>query len=299
MMSRPVGGVKPEYWKCCHCAAIHPCSGSRENRVPPLPKHVSHPPEHCASDCETSTTELCADCHGRRCPRCVFLNAAGDEVQTVGGKNLLADRFEPAGWRCCCGSEYYLEPGGGDDDGHIHDSHFLVDVILSGDDNDSDDYNSVDASTHRLQHTCRRGGHRHRHHQPCVLCRVLNRHGEPIGWVGERSRLLLPLPDASPLARHLECCEEEVRSARRAAAANSPVSLESFLRWPWARLEDAVAAHRRLNAAVRAAKNSRVARAEKELREAELALEGVVSFATELWGAASALRRGNVAARLR
>lgn len=234
-----------------------------ENRVALRPSSGSLP-DHCFWGCDACNAETCATCRSRRCLLCVFLNADGAEIQTVGGKNLLPDRFEPAGWRCCCcGGEHFLEPGGGH---HAPDTHLCVqDPAVAG-------------TARAIRHICRREGHSH---HPCFICRVVNRYGEPIGWVGDGG----PLLPNGPLASHVAWCEENIRFIHRAAALHSPLVLDASLKWCWSEHDEAIASHYRIGSAIDQAKRRRMGEAENALAEAEQTVGNIVAWATGLWSA--------------
>ncbi|GAB1320894.1 hypothetical protein MFIFM68171_11104 [Madurella fahalii] len=245
-----------------------------ENRVP-LPPSSASLPDHCAGGCDACSAEICAICRSRRCLFCVFFNANGDAIHTVGGQNLLSDRFEPAGWRCCCGSEHYLEPAAGR---RNPDTHIRVEGPAAD-------------SAHDIRHTCRRRGHGH---HPCFICKVINRYGEPIGWVGDGS----VLPPNGPFSDHLTWCDENVEFVQRAAAHHSPLVLDSGRRGCWSKYDEAIASRCRIDSPIDKAKKSRLAEAKRDLAEAEKAAENIVAWATRLWNAAFVIKQRKATAQL-
>ncbi|KXX82646.1 hypothetical protein MMYC01_201077 [Madurella mycetomatis] len=246
-----------------------------ENRVPLRPSSGSLP-DHCFWGCDACNAETCAICRSRRCLLCVFLNADGAEIQTVGGKNLLPDRFEPAGWRCCCGGEHFLEPDGG----HGPDTHLRVrDAAIIG-------------SSYDIRHICQREEH---NHHPCFICRVVNRYGEPIGWVGDGG----PFLPNGPLSNHLSWCEENIQFIHRAAALHYPLVLDANLKWCWSEYDEAIASHYRIGSAIDQAKRLRIVEAENDLAEVEKTVKNIVAWATGLWNAVLTIKQRRLTALLR
>lgn len=264
------------HWECCHCKTWVSCEIGGHNYM--LDSIDGTYPDHGGPGCAECLAVRCPKCGIRRCADCVYHDADGAPIETAGGRNLIADRFAPAGWGCCrCYATYFAHPTV---DGRDPDpaTHAMVTSILVSD--DGDEYRAQE----QIQHTCRNPNHHkhkhnksnneaHLHHPPCQFCVVLNRYGEPIGLMSDvrRGKEAIPAPPG-PLFRHRLWAGRFARHARwlnraRAAALGGPLPTHAF---------DLLTLINRL----------RVVEAENERREVDEACERMRAWAVEVQTAA-------------
>lgn len=197
--------VERSHWRCCSCGSLMSCDiGGTDILQPP----VDCLPRHCRNGCGVCEAATCPMCNKRRCVFCVFINPQGKEISTVGGKNLIADRFESAGWSCClCDKSHYPQPAAGHPDTHAT-------VVTAG------------GNEWHIQHTCHHDG-RSEPEPPCHTCVVLNRYNEPTLLFGDITLDEEPIPYPGPFLDHFLWCGQNVDWARRIIDEHNKAVAES------------------------------------------------------------------------
>ncbi|KAK4443435.1 hypothetical protein QBC34DRAFT_443386 [Podospora aff. communis PSN243] len=193
----------PFAWTCCACATTNRLPNPNTFPLPPLNGSTfPYPP---------ALSQTCAHCAEQICYHCPLMSVYGNDICTLGGKNLLEDRLAPAGWKCCLceeghyavkryrGGYHVLMPwrevegivgisgvcrhGGWKRERERLDEQGEEDVDGDGDGDDMED------------------------HIVCADCDVVNAYGEVLGIMHEERFLEEGLVEASPLRENRAWCE--------------------------------------------------------------------------------------------
>ncbi|GAB1320895.1 hypothetical protein MFIFM68171_11105 [Madurella fahalii] len=196
--------VKRSHWKCCSCGSLVSCEIGGFYL---MSSTMDCYPNHCRDGCAVCERAICPTCNKRRCSLCVYVNPEGKEISTVGGKNLIHDRFKSAAWYCCiCGKIHCPEPAPGHPDTHV-----TIPI--------------ADGNVWHIQHTCF-GGHS-QPERPCDFCDVLNRYGELILQFGDMTRGEDPIPILGPLYEHALWCDLNLAWVRRTIDEHNTAAAEN------------------------------------------------------------------------